>query len=109
MAFPGSIAHRVGTDRPEIRPAADELAIAQDDHAAVTAFDAVEHVDVDGIKPVLHEGCRCPFVLFQRLYLPDRRQEAPSKRPFQLSPLPCGGRAAVPRARGYKPQGAISR
>jgi hypothetical protein len=45
---------RVDAARPEIRPAAEQNAVTQDQHAAVAPLQAVEHVEVDGIKPVLH-------------------------------------------------------
>ena len=38
----------------EIWAAADESAVTEDKYAAVPALDAVEHVDVDRIKPILH-------------------------------------------------------
>ena len=58
LALPGSLADGVGADRPEIRAAADELAVAKHDDATVAALHAVEHVDVNGIQPVLHRR-RC--------------------------------------------------
>src|SRR5581483_11471136 len=54
LALPRSIGRSVGADRPEIRPAADQMPVAQDGDAAVTPPDVIEHVDVDGKKPVLH-------------------------------------------------------
>jgi hypothetical protein len=44
----------VGAGRPEIGTAAEKPAIAQDQHAAVAALHAVEHMHVDRIKPILH-------------------------------------------------------
>jgi hypothetical protein len=44
----------VGADRPEVRTAADQHAIPEDEYAAVAALYAVEHMDVNGIKPILH-------------------------------------------------------
>jgi hypothetical protein len=54
LALPGAVAAGVGAGRPEIRAAAEERAVAQDQHAAVAALHAVEHVHVNGIKSVLH-------------------------------------------------------
>jgi hypothetical protein len=73
LALPGSVTRRVGTDRPEIGPAADKPTIAQDDHAAVTAFHAVKHVNVDRIESVPHNGCQSAFVAVG-LYPSDRPQ-----------------------------------
>src|ERR1700677_2948148 len=56
IALPGSVPDRVGADRPEIRVAAKNLAIPDDDHTAGPALDAVEHLDVYGIKSILHGG-----------------------------------------------------
>ena len=89
MALPGPLAHRVGADRPEIWAAADQPAIAQDDDAAVTASDAVEHVDVDGIKPVPHEGFRRPSALhwdYTRPMAGGKRQQSSISRPLSHDP-----------------------
>src|SRR5580692_1788253 len=61
LALPGSVADAVGADRPEIRAAADELAVAQHDDATVAALHAVEHMNVNGIEPILHGSRRRPF------------------------------------------------
>ena len=54
FAFPGAVAAGVGADRPEMGAAAEKAAVAQDQNAAVAPSHAVEHMHVDGIKPVLH-------------------------------------------------------
>src|SRR6185312_14576044 len=53
IALPGSVPDRVGADRPEIRIAAENHAIPDDNHTAGPALDAVEHLDVNGIKSIL--------------------------------------------------------
>src|SRR6202012_2699012 len=54
LAFPGAVADGVGAGRPGIGAAAEKLAGAQDQNAAVAAPDPVEHMCVDRIKAVLH-------------------------------------------------------
>ena len=54
LALPYAVAVSVGADRPETGAAAEKAAVAQDQNAAVAPLDAVEHVHVHGIKPVLH-------------------------------------------------------
>jgi hypothetical protein len=57
--FPvGALPDAVAADRPEIGAAADELTILQNENAAVAASHAVEHMDVDGVKPVPHGSDR---------------------------------------------------
>src|SRR6202162_3459472 len=56
IALPGSAPDRVSADRPEIRVATEDRAIPEDDHTAGTAPHAVEHLDVNGIKSILHGG-----------------------------------------------------
>jgi hypothetical protein len=50
----GAVAAGVGAGRPEIGTAAEKPAVAQDQHATVSAMRAVEHMDVKGIEPVLY-------------------------------------------------------
>jgi hypothetical protein len=52
--IPAASPDAVAADRPEIGTAAQELAIPQDENAAVATSYAVEHMDVDGVKPVPH-------------------------------------------------------
>ena len=54
LALPGPVADGVGADRPEIRTAADQRAVAQDDHPAVAALHAVKHMHVERVKPIPH-------------------------------------------------------
>src|ERR1700761_1181281 len=54
FAFPGSVTDTVAADRPEVRTAPQQFTVPQDENAAVAASHAVEHVDVDGVKPVPH-------------------------------------------------------
>src|ERR1700761_5452968 len=66
LALPGAGAAGVGAFRPEIGTAAEKPAVAQDQDAAVATPDAVKHMHVNRIKPVLHApeniarglGCR---------------------------------------------------
>src|SRR5579872_1733607 len=87
FALPGALSSApspdaVAADRPEVRAAPDQLAIPQNEHAAVAALHAVEHVDVDGVKPVPHGS--------------DRRSLPRSLHP-DLSPEPrsCRGTCAA--------------
>src|SRR5665811_1321701 len=54
IALPGSVPDGVGADRPEIRVAAENHAVPDDDHTAGPALDPVEHPDVNRIKSILH-------------------------------------------------------
>jgi hypothetical protein len=56
FALPSAVAAGVGAGSPEIGTAAEKPAVAQDQHATVSALHAVEHMHmhVKGIKPVLH-------------------------------------------------------
>jgi hypothetical protein len=54
IALPGSVPDRIGADTPEIRVAAEKQAIPEDDHTAGAALDAIEHLDVNRIKSILH-------------------------------------------------------
>ena len=54
LALPGPVAAGVRAGRPEIGTAAEKPAVAQDQHAAVAALHAVEHMHVNGIKPIFH-------------------------------------------------------
>ena len=53
LPLPDAVPEGVGTDRPEIGAAAEENAVPEDKNPAVAALHAVEHLDVDGIEPVL--------------------------------------------------------
>jgi hypothetical protein len=50
----GPVADNVGAGRPEIGSTPDKHAGPEDEYAAVTAPNAVEHVDVNRVKPILH-------------------------------------------------------
>src|SRR5882757_8908567 len=56
MSLPGPLPDRVGADRPEMRTAADQKAIAQDQNAAVTAPHAIRHVHVKRVESVFHRS-----------------------------------------------------
>jgi hypothetical protein len=54
VLIPGSIPNRVGANRPEIRVAAENDTIPDDNHTAGPAPYAVKHLDVNGIKSIPH-------------------------------------------------------
>lgn len=54
LSFPGAVANRIGADRPEIRASPNQHSVTENEHAVIAALHAVEHVDVDGIEPILH-------------------------------------------------------
>ena len=54
LPLPGAVADRISPDGPEIRAAPNQDAVSENEHAVITALHAVEHVDVDGIEPILH-------------------------------------------------------
>ncbi len=54
LTLPGPISNGVRADRPEIWAPTEKHAVSEDEHAAVAAPNAVEHINVNRIKPVLH-------------------------------------------------------
>src|ERR1700686_2952017 len=56
LPLPGPLTDSIGAGRPEVRAAADEHAVAENKDSAVAALHAVEHLEADRIKPVLHKS-----------------------------------------------------
>ena len=56
ISLPSAFPEGVRAHRPEIRIAAENHAVAKDDNAAGPSLDAVAHLDVHGVEPVLHFG-----------------------------------------------------
>ena len=54
VTLPGPMTDGVGADRPEKGTATEKHAVSEDKYAAVATPDAVEHMDVNRIKPILH-------------------------------------------------------
>jgi hypothetical protein len=67
LAFPRTIAKRIGADGPEIGTTSDQDAVTKDEHAVIAAFHAVEHVNVDGVEPVLHRQTAAPGQTIQSM------------------------------------------
>ena len=60
LPLPGPGIDGVGADRPEIGTPTHQRAVPEQQYAAVAAPDAVEHMDVDRIKSVLHCKAAAP-------------------------------------------------
>jgi hypothetical protein len=54
VTLPGPMTDGVGADRPEIRAAPEQHTVSEDEHAAVAPPYAIQHMDVNRIKPILH-------------------------------------------------------
>jgi hypothetical protein len=54
VTLPGPVADNVGAGRPEIGSTPDEHTVSENEYATVAALNAVEHVDVYRVKPILH-------------------------------------------------------
>ena len=54
VALPGPVTDGVGAGRPEVGATPDKHAVSENENAAVAAFYAVEHMNMNGVKPILH-------------------------------------------------------
>ena len=54
FTLPGPVTDGLGAGRPEIGAPTDNHAVSEDEYATVAAPYAVEHMDVNRIKPILH-------------------------------------------------------
>jgi hypothetical protein len=68
VTLPGSISEGVGAGGPEVGATPDKHAVSENEYATVAAPNAVEHVDVNRVKPILHRQRR-PFLRLGRYSL----------------------------------------
>ena len=68
VTLPSPVTDGVGAGRPEIGATPDKHAVSENEYATVAALNAVEHVDVNRVKPILHRQHR-PFLRLGRYSL----------------------------------------